>query len=223
MLTRGKSDMSKIHQIRQGLQHQLEQWEAMAESLELQLTLGRAEALQRFEGQRQRLSTQVQALKARLTQINELGEDARIRAQAALEHLEVQLALGRAETRDAYLEQRDRLRQAIHALENRLDEAVASGTAGHRLEAELKTFAGHADRLLAELEALEFQFQVNAESARQRLVDAKHALLLKIDAFRKQLAEQQSQAKERVQQTQDELGQAARHLKEAFSSLLAHK
>jgi gas vesicle protein len=217
--------MSKIYQIRQSLQHQLEQWGAMAESFELQLTLGRAEALQRFDEQRQRLRAQVQELKSRLAQIDELGEDARTRAQAALEHLEVQLALARAETRDAYLEQRDKLRQAIHALEERLDGAAASGGEGlrQRIEAELQTFAGHADRLLAELEALEFQFQVHAESARQRLADAKNALLLKIDAFRKQLGEQQGQLKERMQQSQEELGQAARHLKEAFARLLGHQ
>lgn len=217
--------MSKIHQIRQGLQHQLEQWEAMAESLELQLTLGRAEALQRFDEQRQRLHTQAQELKGRLAQIDELGEEARTRAQTALEHLEVQLALARAETREAYLEQRDKLRKAIHALEERLDEAAASGGEGlgQRMEAELKTFARHADRLLAELEALEFQFQVHAEIARQRLADAKNALVLKIQTFRKQLGERQGQAKERMQQSQDELAQAARHLKDAFSSLLGHK
>lgn len=217
--------MSKIHQIRQSLQHQLEQWGAMAESLELQLTLGRAEALQHFDEQRQRLRTQAQELKGRLAQLDELGADARMRAQAALEHLEVQLALARAETRDAYLEQRDKLRQAIHALEERLDEAAASGGEGlgQRMEAELKTFAGHADRLLAELEALEFQFQVHAESARLRLADAKNALVLKLQAFRKQLGERQGQAKERMHQTEDELGQAARHLKDAFSNLLGHK
>lgn len=217
--------MSKIHQIRQSLQHQLEQWGAMAESLELQLTLGRAEALQRFDEQRQRLRTQLQELKSRLAQIDELGADARTRAQAALEHLEVQLALARAETRDAYLEQRDKLRQAIHALEERLEEAAASGDEGlqQRMEAELKTFVGHADRLLAELEALEFQFRIQGESTRQHLTDAKNALVLKIQSFRKQLGEVQGQAKERMQQAENELGQAARHLKDAFSSLLGQK
>ncbi len=213
--------MSTIHQIRQSIQHKVDHWEALAESLELQLTLGRADALQRFDAERQRLQASIETLKERIGPTLQQGEAASARLKAALEHLEVKLALGRAETREVYLEQRNHLEQAIQSFEARLDEAVA--TSGERLESELKAFARQADRLRAEMEALEFQFQINTESARQHMVDARTALLLKIEAFRKQVSAQRGSTQDRLQQAEGELAEAARHLKASFLSLFKLK
>lgn len=214
--------MSKIHQIRQSIEHKLNQWEGMAEALELQLTLGRAEALQRFDEQRENLRTATTAMKTRVDAMASLSDDARNRVQGALEHLQIQLALGRAESRDAYLEQREKLRQAVHSVEEQLAETAESGSAeiSQKLTEELQTFARAADRLLAELEALELQFEIQAESARNQLTDARHKLTQQIQSFRKQLAEQRAKAKDRLTQSEAELGEAARHVKEAFGRLL---
>ena len=214
--------MSKIHQIRQSIEHKLNQWEDMAEALELQLTLGRAEALQRFDEQREKLRAAATAMKTRVDAMESLGDDARRQVQGALEHLQVQLALGRAESRDAYLEQREKLRQAVRSVEERLEETAESGSAeiSQKLTEELQTFARAADRLVAELEALELQFEVHAESARNQLTDARHKLTQQLQSFRKQLAEQRAKAKERLTQSEAELSEAARHVKEAFGRLL---
>ena len=215
--------MSKIHQIRQSIEHKLNEWEDMAEALELQLTLGRAEALQRFDEQREKLRKLTEAMKPRLDALDAMSEEARATIQSALEHLQVQLALGRADSRDAYLEQREKLRQAVRSLEERLEEAVQSSSeegVGQRLESELQSFVRAADRLLAELEALELQFEVHAESARNQLTDARHKLTQQIQSFRTQLAEQRAKAKERLAQSEAELGEAAAHVKEAFGRLL---
>ena len=214
--------MSKIHQIRQSIEHKLNQWEGMAEALELQLTLGRAEALQRFDEQRENLRTATTAMKTRVDAMASLSDDARNRVQGALEHLQIQLALGRAESRDAYLEQREKLRQAVRSVEEQLAETAESGSAeiSQKLTEELQTFARAADRLLAELEALELQFEIQAESARNQLTDARHKLTQQIQSFRKQLAEQRAKAKDRLNQSEAELGEAARHVKEAFGRLL---
>ncbi|HMM45535.1 MAG TPA: hypothetical protein PKE41_07860 [Candidatus Macondimonas sp.] len=217
--------MSKIHQIRQSIEHKLNQWEDMAEALELQLTLGRAEALQRFDEQREKLRKLTEAMKPRLNALDTMSEEARARIQSALEHLQVQLALGRAESRDAYLEQREKLRQAVRSVEERLGETAESGGAetSQKLTEELQTFLRAGDRLLAELEALELQFEVHAESARNKLTDARQKLTQQIQSFRKQLAEQRAKAAERLAQSEAELGEAARHVKEAFGRLLGRR
>lgn len=214
--------MSKIHQIRQSVEHKLNEWEDMAEALELQLTLGRADALQRVDEQREKLRKLTEAMKPRLDALDAMSDEARARIQGALEHLQVQLALGRAETRDAYLEQREKLHQAIRNLEERLAQAAETGGAevGPKLTEELQTFARMADRLQVELEALELQFEVRAESARNQLTDARHTLTLQVQSFRRQLAEQRAKTKERLARSEAELAQAASHVKEAFARLI---
>ncbi|HBG51428.1 MAG TPA: hypothetical protein DDW89_06405, partial [Gammaproteobacteria bacterium] len=110
----------------------------------------------------------------------------------------------------------------IRSVEEQLAETAESGSAeiSQKLTEELQTFARAADRLLAELEALELQFEIQAESARNQLTDARHKLTQQIQSFRKQLAEQRAKAKDRLTQSEAELGEAARHVKEAFGRLL---
>jgi len=210
--------MSKIHQIRQQMRHKLDQWEAVAESMELQLTLGRAELLQRYDREREHMSVLVKQLKTQLVSMEKLAAGTREKLTAAVAHLEVQLALGRAETQDAYFEQRDKLRSAIRALEDRFDEAAneLGGRFEQQLEAGLAAYVSRADRLMTELESLEYQFQVNVDSAKQHLLDNKNELLLKIQAFRKHLAQRQTEAKEKFHQVESELAESVQHLKAAF-------
>ncbi|MDY6942804.1 MAG: hypothetical protein SVU69_07295 [Pseudomonadota bacterium] len=215
--------MSLIHELRESVEARLDRWESLAEALELQLQLGRKEALDRFEDEKQRLTERLEAMEKRFEETTGIADDMRDSVRGQVEHLRVQLALGRAETRDAYQEQRKNILAGIRSLEERLDSAghQLGQENAERLEAVTKDLIRAADRLVAELEALEYQFEVGATTARQQLDDLRKDVVTRAQSIRKRLREQGSKAEDKMEAFEKDISQAASQAKQAFKKLFS--
>lgn len=88
------------------------------EELQVQTALGKAELSEKFEEIKKEARGKVNEIKAKVTsEFNEEKEEFN-HVKAKLEHLELQLALGEAETMDALKEQKKNFKNAVTDIKN---------------------------------------------------------------------------------------------------------
>lgn len=100
---------------------------ADVEDLQVQLALGKAEARDLFEDIKKELRTQLNQLKMRVRQ-GKTNSDL-LAVVNAIEHLQVQLALGEAETREIFEEQLKKIEHALQQMEIALKPAIDKNVA----------------------------------------------------------------------------------------------
>ena len=177
--------MSRIKELRASFDKQLDALEHQALALEAQLTQTKDQALQRLEQRKQQLRDLLKQVQADVQKSKEMAAQAKSEVQAKLEHLQVQLALGKMDARDTFEEQRTKILKALNEFETIADQklkgaAVESGKVWEDL-------VGRASTLEAELEALKSRFEIEKAKAQAKLEEKKQELLAKLQVFKDQL------------------------------------
>jgi hypothetical protein len=209
--------MSKIKQIREAVDTRLDKLDAQLDAWEAQVEATREEALERVQDQKQNLATAADRVAQLVGESAQVAEHLATSARAELEHLQVQLALGRAESREAYAEQREKIHAAIEKVEDRL------GGLEDKLEDELAdemaTFVRLGDRVRAEFEAAEVQFALFRAEQKEALVAGRAELGEKLGVLRAKLRETRHDAAERLEEFEDEFKSGLGHIGKAFAEL----
>jgi len=212
--------MSIIRKIRSGLDNQLDAWDARLDAWEAQLEHGRDEAMERLAAGRKRLADASQRVEEQLEDAADLSAEAAQDIREDLEALRVQLALGEAETRDAYREQRKKLRHALSEAEAKL--AVIEHRAEDRLAGEMERFVKAADRLQAEFEAAELQFALAKAEARDALGEKREELRSRLGKLRERLRAARGRAGDRLEDLEEELTEGVGAYREAVFGFYRH-
>lgn len=97
-----------------------EKWEGMAQRLNLQLHLGAAEAKEAFETQKKELNGWLNEVKAQLDKTEKISKEKATELKTKVEALQVQAALGKAETKDEFEKQQKELTKNIEELKVKL-------------------------------------------------------------------------------------------------------
>ncbi|MGI9330943.1 MAG: hypothetical protein ACR2QB_09545 [Gammaproteobacteria bacterium] len=193
----------KVHAHRERVAHHLD-------ALEAQLEATGDEAMQRLESAAKALVESTEALEQ---QIKPKAEELR----SDLQQLRVQLALGRAESKDAYQAQRGKLLRQLEQAESTIDR-VGHELAGSAKE-ELGRFILVSERLRAELEAAELQFSLGRSEARDALAKGRKELQEKIAKTRGDLKDAGEIASDRLQAFEVRMGSAVDDIRAAFRAL----
>ena len=164
--------MSRIKELRASFDKQLDALEHQALALEAQLTQTKDQAMQRLEQRKQQLRDLLKQVQADVQKSKEMAEQAKSDVQAKLEHLQVQLALGKADARDTFEEQRTKILKALNEFE--------SGRVWEDL-------VGLTSTLEAEFEALKGRFESEKTKQQVMLESKKQELLTKLVLFKDQL------------------------------------
>ncbi len=90
------------------------------EELQLQASLGKADLSQRFEEVKKDTLAHINKVKADANALAGKSKEKMEELQAKLQHLEVQLALGKAETKEELEKQKKNLAEAMHKLKQAL-------------------------------------------------------------------------------------------------------
>jgi len=114
--------MTDAKTLKERAQDTLNEWKSAAESLHLQLHLGKAEAEKEFDNQRKKLDKWALETSQRVEDAKDISEEHTRKLKASLEELRLQATLGRAETEDLLREQQKNLKQAIDRLQSDLEE-----------------------------------------------------------------------------------------------------
>ena len=177
--------MSRIKEFRASLDKKLDSLEHQALALEAQLTQTKDQAMQRLEQRKQQLRDLLKQVQADVQKSKEMAEQAKTEVQAKLEHLQVQLALGKADARDTFEEQRAKTLKALDEFESVAEQKLkgAAFESGKVWE----DFVDRTSTLEAEYEVLKDRFE--HEKARQQvtLESKKEELLARLVLYKDQL------------------------------------
>jgi hypothetical protein len=177
--------MSRIKELRASLDKKLDAFEHQALALEARLTQTKEQALQRLEQRKQQLRDVLKQVQADLQKSKDVAEQVKTEVQAKLEHLQVQLALGKADARETFEEQRTKILKAMNEFESIADQKLkgAAFESGRVWE----DLVGRMSTLEAEFEALKGRFESEKAKQQVMLESKKQELLTKLVLFKDQL------------------------------------
>ncbi|NNC83035.1 MAG: hypothetical protein HKN79_05615, partial [Flavobacteriales bacterium] len=133
------------------------------EELQVQAALGKAEAKDKWEETKHGFTHYLHETKSKVQ--GEGGERWQ-EVQAAMDRLKVQLALGKAETSDAYHEQKKKISNAIHDLQLKIKKDEKLGKAYSLLNVE-------AEKFKLKMESLEGKFDESKVKAEESFEEKK--------------------------------------------------
>jgi hypothetical protein len=177
--------MSRITELRASFDKKMDALEHQALALEAQLTRTKDQALQGLEQRKQQLRDLLKQVQADVQKSKEIAEQAKMEVQAKLEHLQVQLALGKADARDTFEEQRAKILKALNEFESVAEQKLRGATfeSGKVWE----DLVGRTSKLEAEFEALKDRFESEKAKQQVTLEWKKEELLTKLVLFKDQL------------------------------------
>jgi len=213
--------MSKIREIREAIDTKLDKWEAGATAVEAQLQQTKEQALEELEARKKRLNATLEAFKSEVAKAKGIADEKKTEIQARFEDVQVQLALGKAEARDAFEAQKEKIQHSITTLETTLDRELDA--AGQSIDESLRTaantFIAAAIGLEAEMEALWVQFEVKKAGAGAQFEHVKRELVAQIKQYKDRLQETKQMAKDKAATFENELSDGMSQIKRAFKKL----
>jgi len=207
-----------MKELRASFDKKLDALEHQALALEAQLTHTKEEAIQRLEQGKQQLRDLLSRVQVDVQKSKEIAAQAKTEVQAKLEHLQVQLALGKADARDTFEEQREKILKALNEFESVAEQKLtgASFESGKVWE----DLVGRTSKLEAELEALKERFE--SENAKQHvtLEWKKEELLTKLVLFKDQIKAKRVAVQAKADVLESDLREGLDHIKAGFRKML---
>lgn len=176
------------------------------EELQVQIALGKAEAKDIFENIKKSLHMRVHQLKSKISLVK-TNEDV-LPIINVLEHLQVQLALGVAETKEAFEEQRKNIEHSLSELENKL-RSGAPGRQVAKMQLEIEKFK-------AKLQLLSLSYKLKKINLEYDMKQKKQDFEQKLRTLKTKLELKEEQVKNKWQHFKDEIKEAFGDLKSAF-------
>ena len=118
--------MSKLREIREAIDTKFGQGEAGATAAEVQLQQTKEQALEELEARKKRLNETLEAFKSEVSKAKGIADDKKTEIQARFENLQVHLALGKAEARDAFEARKKKIQRSIATLETTIDREICT-------------------------------------------------------------------------------------------------
>jgi hypothetical protein len=177
------------------------------EELRVKIALGKAEAKDLFEDTKKKLNHYVHESKIKYNKLKQNENVTKI--INAFEHLQIQLALGIAESKETFDEQKKNISNAIQKLENSLKIEKSYDELASLLKLEIEKFK-------LKLEILNLQYRLKKVNVQQDFETKKSDFLLKIDAIKSRIQKKENAGKTKWEHFQNEITESFFHLKEAF-------
>jgi hypothetical protein len=209
--------MSRIKEFRASLDKKLDALEHRALALEAQLTQTKDQAMQRLEQRKQQLRDLLNQVQGDVQKSKEMAEQAKIEVQAKLEHLQVQLALGKADARDTFEEQRAKTLKALNEFESIAEQKLK----GAAFESG-KVWEDLVDRtstLEAEYEVLKDRFESEKAKQQVTLESKKEELLAKLESYKDQLKAKRVAAQAKADVFENDMRQGLDQIKAGVKKL----
>jgi hypothetical protein len=219
--SKGEHVMSKVRAIRESIDKKLDHWEATATAIEAQLQLSKEQAIEELEVRKNGLNETLEEFRSEIVKAKGLADEQKTEIQARFDELQLQLALGKAEARDSFEAQREKIQHSIATLEATVDrELDAAGQAGHEaLRKAANEFITAAVRLEAEMEFMAIQFDVKKDDVRGRFEHERTALAEQIQRYKQQIEEKKQMARDKAATFENELSNGMSQIKQAFKKL----
>lgn len=180
------------------------------EEFRLQAALGKAEARDVFEDVKKKFNKFVHEYKQEAGDIEVIAMDKAVKLKALLETLQVQLALGKAESKQVFGAQRKKIENALNDLETFLKNNKIANEYYTRLLLE-------AGKFRIKLEILKLRYELNKLETRIEFKNKQREYTKKIETVKNNLMKREKEAEQKMQQFREEVSEAYSHLKKAFT------
>lgn len=179
------------------------------EEFRLQAALGKAEAHDVYDEVKKKFNKYVHESKLRLDNAKDIAKEKSVQIKALLETIQVQLALGKAESKEAFETQRKKITKALNELEEHIKKNKTANEYYTKLLLEIGKFR-------IKLDILKMRYELNKLETRIEFEERKKDLSKKLSDIKKRLLKKEEEAEGKWEHFRDEISDAYSHLKKAF-------
>lgn len=197
----------------------LENWQKKIEDLELNLSLDQDDIQEAYERQKAGFQSFLDKAKTNIDQLN-LGQSVD-QVKAKIEELEVQLALGKAESKEAFEAQKQKLDHSLQELSQEYKKLKA-GVDSEYHEA-VDKLSHDVEGFHTKLDVFKLHFHLGKSDLAGEWEDAKKDLNHKLQDLRKKVEKGGEEAEEKWEDLTEEVGEAYSHFKNTLSGLFSGK
>lgn len=170
-------------------------WQKSIEELKMQFSLGKMDAGDAFEKQKDAMRNMVVNLKEQLDKATDVAEEKGAELKAKLEELKVQLALGKADGTDAFEMQKKKIELAMH-------EVYVEGKKifNNNYTQLLQLFDSNAQAFKTGLEIVKLQFSLGKMEAKEEAENARKEIQEKMQELGEQFKATQQTAMQNLEE-----------------------
>ncbi len=177
------------------------------EDFQVQLSLGQAEAGDKYEEVKKKFNSFLHKSKLKFNE----GKKKVSAFQTEVEELQVQLALGKADTLQNFNEQKKRIFNSMSKFEKKMENKVRSISAE-----EEEAIRHEMEKFKIKLEVLRVHYELGKLDAKDEFESRKHELADSITRIKSKFAASKKANSKKRQERHDELKASYKHMKKAF-------
>ncbi len=182
------------------------------EEMALQFSLGKAEASDKFEETKKEFKAKIEEWKKFFTDKDSKGTESLNKVMAALEDLQLQLSLGKADAKDYFEKQKKAI---LHSID-KIEEGIREKPAFNEL---LSDFRNEGDRLKLKLEILQLKFELKKLKISDGFKNSMREIQIESEKILDKVESKWDETKSKYTDFNDEMSQVYAHLKKAIKSL----
>jgi hypothetical protein len=169
-------------------------WQQRLEEMQVQYSLGKMDASETFEKQKDQLRGMLVSMKENIDKATDLAEDKAAEMRNKLEELRLQLALGKADGMDAFELQRKKIELAMHDFYQTGKQHFSSN-----YEKGLELFDRQSEAFKTGLDIVKIQYNLAKMDAKEEVEEKKKELNDKIVELNNQFKTMQASAMENME------------------------
>jgi hypothetical protein len=199
----------------------LKKWNEELEDLEVNISLGEEEYMEAYETQKANFMA---FLDRSAKSIDDLHlEEKAMPIRTKLDELRVQLALGKAESKEAFEKQQKNLTELMHKAGEAYEEAKTD--AGEKSSELANSFKEQAEHFRTKLDMFRLHFHLGSADASDEMKEKKNELQEKVRDLKAKASEKAEEmgdeADDKWDEVKEELGEAYDHMKGALKRLFS--
>jgi ElaB/YqjD/DUF883 family membrane-anchored ribosome-binding protein len=170
--------MGRIDKLRENTNAFLDKLEAKIDAIEKTMNHSKTEAQEYFEKAKASFLDDLNKAQQKLDDAKEFSAEQKHTLKGKFDHLKVQLALGKTETKEEFYEQRKKIRNAMHDLDNEIEADINA----------FDTFIGEQwNRFDEDLEEIETGFKGKVSNLKDKASNKKEEINKSINDLRKKI------------------------------------
>jgi len=179
------------------------------EELRVQIALGKAETKDLYENVKKKFSHSMHEAKIKLNVLQEKASPEILELKRLFETVQVQLALGKAESKEAFEEQRKNIIKSLHTLE----AAIRKNESANEYYSQ---FLEEIEKFKIKIDILKLRFELKKMEAKTDFEIRKTEFLNKLSDLKNRMLAKEEKKNSRWEHFTEEINEAYQHLKNAF-------
>jgi len=188
-------------------------WKQKAEELRLQLYLGKKEVEEKFEDEKKNIKLWADETRKDIADLS--SENAKS-FKTKLETLKVQAALGKAESKEALVEQETKLKKAFNEVQKEAN--IMAEDSSEKVAEVGKNASDKIEIWRTQMDIFKLQMQLGKKEAEIEWESKKKQIKEKLNDIDKSIEEMKKEGSESIENFRTEMAKSWQHLKSAFTN-----